>query len=236
MTCRCARLHTFWALGLLVAPACQKLPTAITVVLVDGSASRVAVEDYVRGWQQVVESTQPGDRLVLGRIRSDTVGFRPDFDESLPQISLMFDNVLERAKRRAAFLARARAGMTHALGQKPLMRTPILDSLSAAEPIFVSASQTRRRLVIFSDMLEDSENARFVQMNQINAQRVIASLRSDHALPNLANVEVFVVGVSAPNNHQLRRVAGFWRRYFHATGANLADGHYGSVLLGWPRR
>lgn len=221
-------------IGVLVAIcqlACSESESRVIVALVDGSSSRTATEEYARAWHQFVESARPGDRLVLGRIRGDAVGFRPEFDETLPERAWLFDNVFIRRRRLFDFQSRAREALTAALALSTLDTTPILDTLTAIQPVFDSATQPTRVLILLSDMLEDSTVAKFAAEGGLDAGKLIAARSRQDAVPNLSGVDVFVVGASARTSERLRTVERFWFEYFRACRANLEPSHYGSALF-----
>lgn len=91
----------------------------------------------------------------------------------------------------------------------------------------------RLRLVIFSDMLEDSGVARFDRgLDRRRAERIIADRRTAPACSALTGTEVYVIGAAAPSPALMREVERFWAAYFAAVGAVLKPEQYGPVLFG----
>lgn len=222
----------YLSLTLLLCAACAvsaEAPGVISVVLLDGSCSRTGVEAYEQAWTYAVSQVAPGDRLVLARIRGETIGLRPDVDMALAYVPLWRDNVLERKRRIAKFRTDAADAVTTLLKQPCSSTTPILDALNGAAPFLAAASQRRKRLMILSDMIEDSGLAKFDAVAPRNASSLIARRRRDRALPDFAGTEVVVVGASAPNSAMLREIERFWREFFLATHGRLTN--YAAVLL-----
>jgi len=121
-------------------------------------------------------------------------------------------------------------------------QTKILDALQLAERVFGTYPNERRVLVIFSDMVEESEryNFRHAQLTPAKIQAVIERERSQQRLANLKGVQVHVVGAAAGayghmNSEHIQQMRNFWLAYFKASGADLAPERYGSGILDIPQ-
>jgi hypothetical protein len=220
------------ALAACVMSACMN-STMTTVVLLDGSCSRVNLAAYRDAWTKVAAEVNPGDRLVLGRITLDVREFKPEFDVTLPAPWALLDNPLDRDERVTAFQAQVTEAIKKALDAPCSNRTAILDTLDVAAHFLVADARPRRRLIILSDMLEDSEIARFDKgLTARQAAQLLETRRRNGALPRLNDTDVFVVGAAASSDVLRRDVQRFWTSYFEAAGARLKPEHYGPVLFG----
>jgi uncharacterized Rossmann fold enzyme len=120
--------------------------------------------------------------------------------------------------------------------------TAILDALTVAERFFDNYPDAEHRyLVIFSDMVEESDHLRFRKdvLTPRGMRAFIARERRDRRLPNLARTEVYVVGAGASvasnmKPETVRKIEEFWLEYFLATGADLPPARYGATLIRFP--
>ena len=216
----------------LATGGCGDVSGSSTLVLVDGSCSRTNLAAYRDAWQKVAIGVRGGDRLVLGRISSDLLEFRPDLDREMAATNALFDNALDRADREKAFSQIVAEGLSKALAVPCSQRTAILDTLDVAARFLAADRRPHRRLVIMSDMLEDSEHAKFENGLQVSAWKSLLKLRREqHAIPNFAGVEVHVVGAAASSAGLPREVQNFWTAYMAEAGASLPVEHYGPVLF-----
>jgi hypothetical protein len=112
--------------------------------------------------------------------------------------------------------------------------TPIIDSLVLAESVYARYPGTKKRLVIFSDMIESSKRARF-EKRVPSPEEVLKAFQADRPLPDLSHAEVIVIGantnVNAPKLYY--QVEQFWREFFKQLGASVTE--YGAGLIDCPR-
>ncbi len=117
--------------------------------------------------------------------------------------------------------------------------THIMDALLVVERAFSAYDKADHVLVVFSDMIEQSDRYDFssVDLSQPSAvDAIIARERREKRMPSLAGVRVYVVGAGAARKGglspaRIAAIRSFWFRYFQATGADLSTERYGTVLL-----
>jgi hypothetical protein len=125
---------------------------------------------------------------------------------------------------------------------KKYMQTKILDSLELAQRVFATYQRNRQVLVIFSDMVEESEhyNFRHGRLTGARIQQIITQQKARESLPGLNGVQVYVAGAAQgayghmPSD-QVHWIENFWMEYFKACGADLPRTRYGSALLEPPQ-
>ncbi|HZP02614.1 MAG TPA: hypothetical protein VFD30_20350 [Terriglobia bacterium] len=220
----------------------------VVFVLFDLSASTEAKdtrERYLQDFQRIVDRLQPADLMVADEITDNPLA-RSTFplNEALipPYDPLVENPRFHEGKlkmQKEAILAKARKIVLQQ--NEKFTRTKILDSLQLAERVFTTYRRDRRVLVLFSDMIEESEYYNFLH-EVLTPQRVsaiIAAEKSRDRLPALNGVRIYVVGAAAGIYRQMtserfERVRDFWLEYFRACGADLSKERYGSVLLEAP--
>jgi hypothetical protein len=177
---------------------------------------------------------KPADRLVVLRIGGDVRELLPDFDGVYSVVSMWSDNPLIRKRRDAEFVDAASKAYSWAFNVPCTMRSAVMDTIRSAARIFSADSRyRRRRLVVISDMLEDTAPLRLDRgISAEAAHEVLEKLKRHDQLPDLNGVDIFVAGASARDRTTSDSVEQFWRAYFSTAGASLAPSHYGPMLLG----
>ncbi len=123
-------------------------------------------------------------------------------------------------------------------GKTPSARTALMASLEMAGKVF-NGEQVKalpeKRLVIFSDMVEESENYDFTRerLTPARIQAIVEAERKAGRLPHLNGVRVWKAGAAsvALDDNRNRDLECFWIAYFKAAGADLAPEHFGPTLL-----
>jgi len=236
------RVRTFLVFAVLLALAvagCQRggsEASNVVVVFVDVSASVRDFDTYRAGWPKIIERLRGGDRIVLARITDQTfTRFRPVLDREIPAFNPLTDNKLQYEKRARQVRQEITEGLEKALAGPRSPRTDIMNSLVLAQKIFAADRRRCRVLVLFSDMLEDSEEYNFERLRITDefTRRVIEDKRRRGQLPNLDGATVYVAGGSSGTAGKAHEVERFWLEYVRAANARLR--HYAPALLQFER-
>ena len=121
---------------------------------------------------------------------------------------------------------------------KSVVETRILDSLIVAQSLFDGDRERKVRwLVVLSDMLEDSERARFEkqELSDSFVRKLIDRQKTSGALPKLPGVQVFVAGASARTSGKFLEVQRFWTQYLKEAGTAIEPGRYVRQGLVFPK-
>ena len=110
--------------------------------------------------------------------------------------------------------------------------TDILDALDGVGRLFErNEGAERKSLILFSDMVEESERAR--RLKESDCQRL-----AQQAQTKLDSVRTYVVGAGVSSTQippeRVDEVRKFWKCYVEALGGELASTDYGPTLLGFP--
>lgn len=116
--------------------------------------------------------------------------------------------------------------------------TDLLHAFNDAANIFASEPDASdRRLIVFSDMLQQAGGVDFLveDLTEARDTQIIEGLRQTGQLPSLTGVSVDIVGAAADPKgrippEKIAHVRRFWLAYFKACGADLRPEHYGMVL------
>lgn len=243
-----ALLMTFIACdksGDKAAPAVGKA----VCVLVDRSSSTSNQEvrqGYIRDFQRVVEKLDSGDVIVADAITDNPLAqssfpvndqfepFQPTSDNDMKTRKEREVHQKKIEERRKRVLDKAQVLFTNATSKQ----TRIFDALKLAERVFSAYQRPKKALVIFSDMVEESDKRNFNRERLTDAviERIINEEKQAKHLPDLTGVRVYVIGAGASGNQpstseQYAGIENFWLRYFKAAGADMTKERYGAALL-----
>jgi hypothetical protein len=186
---------------------------------------------YTPTLRSLMESLQPGDRLVLAEISEQTLGnFAPAADVPFPVTGRSMDDTdaLDAGKKKLRDQWRK---LTAQRGKAKA--TVIVDSMGAAAQIFARDPRKRKWLLILSDMVEESKVANFAKAvpDAAATDALLRERRGKGLMPDLKGVQVFVAGAAAPGAEQYTAIQDFWLEYFRAAGAQVSEKTYGRVAL-----
>jgi len=227
--------------------SCQKTKSSkIVFVLFDLSASTKQPEirkRYFNDFNKILAQMGSGDRLIADCITEDPMAqsnfpINTEF-KSFNVISgnkLKFDAAEKKVKKQ---INKTVDSLVFNFKRK-IYSTKIFESLQLAERVFKIYHKDRKRLVLFSDMIEESPSYNFKRLNltQSQQQRIITLLKNSDRLPDLSGTQVYVVGANsgAYQNMPVQKtvsVRNFWIKYFSACGAVLKKELYGGPLIGF---
>lgn len=227
--------------------ASEQDPDVVAIVLVDVSKSTYGKRgaqrvQYRRGFDQVLTNLPAGTLL-----KGDVIDSNPLAHATFP-ISVFFEesnfatsSEVRVERQQAAAREAALDGWDEIARQRP-RGNAILDALEVAQDVYASYPDAEQRfLVIFSDMLENSDRYSFERKNLVPA-KVDAFIAREHnagRVPDLREVEVYVIGAGATRGNDakarhIRATEEFWMKYFAATGASIPPSRYGPTLVRFP--
>ncbi|MDE3057027.1 MAG: hypothetical protein KGJ59_03610 [Bacteroidota bacterium] len=91
--------------------------------------------------------------------------------------------------------------------------------------------QTTNIIVIFSDMIQESNECSFARpwgCNPKEVKVIIGALKAHDRIPNLLGCKVFVNGRTGKSNLQVENIRNFWIQYFKESKADLLAYDYDS--------
>ena len=199
-------------------------------------------DNYMREMNKVIKSIGPGDVLIAAMITGSSISelefcVQYEFD-SFRQSN---DNELLNKAERAKFLKQQStikdslvAAINSTLHQNSrIVKTEIMGALQVAARTFRNYKMPRNVLVVFSDMLEDSQFYSFDKEN-LTPKRIDDIIKKEtisKRLPNLQDVKIYIAGASSKDRKRFLAVKSFWLNYFSTCGAMLSEDHYGSILI-----
>jgi len=213
------------AFGLM--PGCSHVDTAerrVVMVFVDISLSSLPErENYKRYIEQIISSLKPGDVIAGGKIIDLTIAdFTPIFNVELPAFDFWNDNRTRHDKMVKNLTARMFASIDSVLDSRgKIEKSEIINSFIICDQ-FMRNKHGKKTLVVLSDMMECSPEFNF-DKDEVTADYIngaMQALRARGRIPNLRNVDVWIVGAYAPSTEKYFAVQNFWNRYIKETGAS----------------
>lgn len=243
MRSACVALATALALA-----GCQSKPTpprSVYVVLYDVSASvkpssRSAYRQLTLSlWKQISSTAAPTERparMVGALITGASLAHEQQiFDEVATDHG--FADTSESKDAHDAKSAKSKRAIDEAaqsLMQRTAPGTEIMASLDYAQRVYAQFPQAEKHLVIFSDMIEQSDELDIskyaASFPEAEITRLVEKQVRQGFLPNLSGVSVSVCGATAATSASFRNFRRFWQAYFKAAKADLQPFNYGSTL------
>jgi hypothetical protein len=220
-------------------------PLVMVLFDVSKSTQDPAIRDrYLLSFERVVDAVASEHGTVVGDVIDENPLAHSSYpiDATFQACDLLRDNPLVCDARTAKMRSDVTAGAQAILGAIPARAgTDIHDGLRLAERVFTAyPNATSRSLVLLSDMVEHSSGLDMgPTFDGSAATSGLDTLAAGASIPNLAGVQVYVVGAGVVSSSELPAVRilaiqDFWRSYFTASGADLPADRYGAALVRFP--
>ena len=242
-------------LMVLTGLACQSAPpppvTAVALVDLSGSLPPETVAFYAETIAGgILKQLSPADRLAVLPIDAGAESRSEPLytvDLSTVDFTAKGDGVARAAERRQAridaFLAEQEVLVREAVSRAAAARralsaeTDILGALHVAAARLSGNDRTRRVLVVFADLSQESRELdirRLAREGEAGVPALVDGVRAAGRLPALADTDALIIGAGETGTRQgdnaayFRAVRLFWARLLEASGARLdAERHYG---------
>ena len=112
---------------------------------------------------------------------------------------------------------------------KEIRHTDIFGTLARAADYSRPAPNTRRTLLLLSDMINETSDVTMTSRNEIPADAWIKHLASQRRIPQLRDVCVVVAGADVSSSRGAA-IRDFWEKYFAAAGAHLDPDNYRNMI------
>ena len=203
---------------------------------------------YSETFKRILDGCGSGDILVADAITDNPLAqstfpindqfesFNPGTDNPLIVRKKEEEHNQKLKYHREQIIARAESLLND--HSRKIARTKILDAMSLADRVFHTYNCPKKVLVIFSDMVEESDRYNFQRQppSEAMAEQIVDQEKQSKRLPDMTGVRVYVIGASAgsyqsSSSDQFDRIEHFWQQYFKSAGADLPRERYGAALL-----
>jgi hypothetical protein len=237
---RCSRILII--IFVLIFLGCEfiKKEEKCIFVLFDVSGSTFKIREwYYRDFLKIVNNLKGGERLIVDLITENPLA-RSTFpiNEKIYKFSLFFpggkieyekkfnqqkNNILNKVKELV-------------MNSTARPQSSILDSLRLAERVFKTYKLSKKELILFSDMIEETKDYNFITMNLSNKEiNQIIEKERRKGLPDLSGVKVYIatgpVYYKNISSEKFLKIREFWLNYFKQCNADLVPERYGTSLL-----
>jgi hypothetical protein len=193
------------------------------------SITEAELSEYQKLTGQTLDYLDHGDRVVALELLQLSLAETPDrWSEFVPTREFEGRDVQSDSVSRVRFLRDARDYLTRyttGTGREQHLGTDILSTLHDVAQEARAFPDHETTLVIFSDMLQATDEINMEGMYRMPSADWVASRKAEGRLPDLGGVCVVVAGART-DTADGQRVKAFWQEYFDATGARLLDSNY----------
>jgi len=227
--------------------------------LTDSTKNQDIRNEYCNNMKTVLRTLKGGDVFVAARITDKSYmdmkllanEVLPIYESSLNDTDLMAKrNKKKYESALSVEIDNISNSIDSSIGSnQPVKYSDIMGSISNAAAIFSRYTTSdvflrhglintkrvapKKVLIIFSDMLEDSEQYNFSSMSLSDERikQVIGQQLKSKQIPDLSGVKVYVVGAAAVNQTKFNQIKSFWGEYFKEAKADYSVKNYGLSLV-----
>ena len=212
--------------------ACMKVAQheAVTYFLVDRTDKLENVEQLKQTIAAVRSMVQPGERLIVGVSTGKGSDARILMDLTVPKSSLWVSKLKTRAdeKKFNDCFSDFRNGIL--VQDESHKHSALVETLRFVGKVLKADEAKRKRLIVFSDMIQNSNTLSFYKARKMNVKSLINKVEDEYLLGDFKGVEVHVSGAGGNvAERKGRAIEAFWGQYFEKSGGELK--FYGPVLV-----
>lgn len=211
------------ALGDIPASCIHAAPhDSVTFLLVDRTDIRKDAQGFSQLMGVLRENLRTNERFLAAVVTNHANSARLMVDAVKPENS-MWKSLLKSRKESKEF-AKCLEEFHSALSQSAEVHeaSAILETLAFASEVFKGDSAGKKRIVLYSDMLQNSEMVSFYKQKNIDPGAMLAKAKRNGLVKDLTGVQLFLVTNSGTLGEKRdRQIEKFWREYAKATKSNL---------------
>lgn len=201
----------------------------LTLLLVDRSEALADPAGLQHELATVKNLIERDERLVVAVGAEPPNAVRIVFDQSRPAKSIWTPPV--KTRRRDAEFDECFAAMSHLVSapQEVHRGSALFEDLAIANSILQSDWAQSKRLVVFSDMVQQSDRISFYLQKKIDPLAELEKASAAGLVYQMDQVSVLVAGAGAGvSEEKAQDIAVFWKGYFEKANGNLVG--YGKEL------
>lgn len=219
--------------------------STLTVFMVDRS-DKLSNPDQIKTICDLLEkkaaANSDGERVISVAITGKGITMRKLMDSARRQ-ERFFTSTM-KIRKDISKMGKAFSTLRHDLTDKEESHdsSAILETIMHASRIFqndpmaAADKLTKKRLVIYSDMLQNSDSITFYGTKGkgflADLDTTFSFLTKDSLMPDLQGVQTYIAGAGGNvSDSRGRQAEKFWRRLFHESGAEIKN--YGPLLLAY---
>lgn len=202
----------------------------ITFFLIDRSDNLEDKDGFLKTVAVLKDMIQSGERLLVG-VSADKAGStRILMDFAKPTESVWTSTLKIRAQQKKFNDCLDSVTSELANKEEKHANSALLETISFISKIIAADNSVKKRLIIYSDMMQNSSSISFYSQKSLNAAAILKLLEKERLLVELPKVEVYTAGTGAHvADGKARDLEEIWRAYFQKAGAIVK--FYGPILV-----
>jgi hypothetical protein len=202
-------------------------------VLVDRSDSIEQKDAFQQTLDAIKRMAKPGERIVAAAITDKLSNARLLLDVTRPRPSL-WESKIKTRKKQKTFDSCFNSFSSQLLEKdESFNSSAILETLAFVSQIVGADSSKTKRVVIYSDMVQNSKSLSFYKKTSFDVEALIKKAKVENLIFPFENVDFYVSGVGGNvSGKAARGIQAFWRQYFTNSGGKLS--FYGPILVNNP--
>jgi hypothetical protein len=203
-----------------------------TFFLVDRTDKLENEDGFKKTIAALKDMVQSGERVVVGVSTDRASQTRLLMDFVRPKKSLWVSKLKIRALENR-FNECLEGVLTDLVStEEEHKHSALLETLSFVSKVLKRDPSKSKRLVLYSDMMQNSTALSFFSMKPFNPTTALSRVEKEKLLFQFPSVEVFAAGTGANiSDQQARELESFWGEYFRKAGGELA--FYGPILVNY---
>lgn len=203
---------------------------AVTFLLIDRSDKLENVQALEQTLQRVRKMIEYGERLVVGFSTDKASEARVILDITKPKKSVWVSTLKIRAAEKKFTECFKKMETLVKEQSESYKASAILETLSFVSKVLIADKAESKRVVMFSDMVQNSSSVSFYGMKNVDPEAGIKKAEKEYLIFDFKGVDFYVAGAGiGVSDKKARAIEQFWKRYIEKTGGTLR--FYGPVLL-----
>ncbi len=196
----------------------------LTYLLIDRSDSMKDSQELKELTAEVKKAIRRGDRLIVGVGTGKAGGLRILFDLVRP-IKTIWEPPVRVHKSEENFERCFESMVALAASREAVHRgAALLESLSDAAVLLYASGVEHKRLIVYSDMVQDTEQSSFYMLKKVDPNVAFEKARGAELIPDLNGTAVEIIGAGKNvTDEKAADIERFWNLYFSAAKANLTS-------------
>ncbi len=203
---------------------------SVTYLLIDRSDKLENTDNLDKSLGVVKDMIPEGERLIVGVSTGKASDTRVLMDFVKPKNSIWTSKLKTRAteQRFSSCLMKVKTKVTNQ--NEEHKHSALLETLNVVSKALKADSSPKKRVIIYSDMIQNSPAISFYGKATVEASAMLAKIEKEFLLSDFKGMEIHVSGVgTGTSDKKARSIENFWNKFFEKSGANLK--FYGPVLF-----
>ena len=203
---------------------------SVTYLLVDRSDELKDTQNLRQSLAVAKGMITAGERLIVGVSTGKASETRVLMDYVKPKKSLWVSKLKIRAAQKKFDDCFNKVAKQIEVQNESHKSSALLETLGVVSKALKSDSSKTKRVIMFSDMVQNSSAISFYKSPVVNTAKTIKKVESEFLMSSFKGVEFHVAGVgTGTSDKKARSIEQFWAKFIETAGGDLR--FYGPVLF-----